>query len=376
MAGILLPSLLKFRMADDVPLALYLPAGLFLKPDPKISIEVKLPDMKQIGVSVSNWEVMEKMKVLVLPEVFVSLRVINYTREVIHFEGEFESTRVMRKVILLIDGKSIKLSGFPDLLKVRAKLKDVPHPTKQQWEDYFSERGMESFDDERPGERPDTIVVKDLPVKWFASRTSEGQPCPRILTQAFQKFGRVREVGIYQSTPAERKKSFSSFGPGMKGLHFEAYIQYEKYSALCNAMSSLQGMKLIRLEEGGNDATAIVTVDFDRNAYLSDRNIRKRLRAEERRRKEQLEEEREEEEQRRREEREKEEKRRLEEEERAQKRARKLKEKQMKKAEQARIVAELKAVAASRREEAQQLLGVLLAGAAEARYAMADVHTR
>ncbi len=353
-------------MADDVPLALYLPAGLFLKPDPKISIEVKLPDLKQVGVSVSNWEVMEKIKVLALPEVFVSLRVINYTREIIHFEGEFESMRVMRKVILLIDGKAIKLSGFPDLLRVRAKLKDVPYPSKQQWEEYFNERGMESFDDERPGERPDTILIKGLPIKWFVSRTSEGQPCPRILTQAFLKFGRVREVGIYQSIPVSHR-SFSSFGPGMKCLHFEAYIQYEKYSAFCNAMSSLKGMKLFRLEEGGNDATAIVTVDFDRNAYLSDRNIRKRLRIEERRRRERLEEEKEEEEQCKRVEREQEEKRRLEEEEKAKKRAKKMKEKQMRKEEQARIVAELKAVAASRREEAQRLLGVLLAGAAEAR---------
>lgn len=354
-------------MADDVPLALYLPAGLFLKPDPKISIEVKLPDIKQLGVSVSNWEVMEKTKILALPEVFVSLRVLSYTREVIHFEGEFESTRVLRKVILLIDGKSIKLSGFPDLLKVRARVKDVPHPTKQQWEDYFGDRGMESFEDERPGERPDTMVVKGLPVKWFISRTSESQPCPRILTQAFQKFGRVREVGIYQSSRSDSSRSFSSFGPGTKGLHFEAFIQYEKYSAFCNAMISLKGMKLIRLEEGGNDATAVIHADFDRNAYLCDRNIRKRLRAEERQRKVREEEEKVEEEQKKKEEEAEEERKKKDDDKRTLKKARKLEEKQKKKEEQTRIVAELKAVAATRREEAQRLLSVLLAGAAEAK---------
>ena len=354
-------------MADDVPLALFLPAGLFLKPDPKISIEVKLPDIKQMGVSVSNWEVMEKIKILALPEVFVSLRVISYTREVIHFEGEFESTRIMRKVILLIGGKSIKLSGFPDVLKVRARMKDVPHPTKQQWEDYFAERGMESFEDERPGERPDTMVVKGLPVKWFISRTSESQPCPRILTQAFQKFGRVREVGMYLFSRSESSRSFSSFGPGTKGLHFEAFIQYEKYSSFCNAMTSLKGMKLIRLEEGGNDVTAIIHADFDRNAYLCDRNIRKRLRAEERRMKVQEEEDKVEEKQKKEEEKVREERKKKDEDERTQKKAKKMEEKQKRKEEQARIVDELKAVAATRREEAQRLLSVLLAGAAEAR---------
>ena len=352
-------------MADDVPLALYLPAGLFLKPDPRVTIEVKLPAEKQVGVSISNWEVMEKIKVLSLPECFASLRVVSYTRDVIHFEGELESTRAMRKIILLINKKSIKLSGFSDLLKVKAYQKEVPHPSKQEWEDYFADRGMRSFDDERPGERPDTMHVRGLPVKWFISRTSEGKPCPRILTQAFQKFGQVREVDM--ATSADSSQHFSSFGPGSKALHFEAFIQYEKYSAFCNAMQSVKGMKLIRLEEGGKEGMAIIQADFDRSRYLSDRNIRRRRKAEERQRRAQEEQEREELERQREEEREREKLRMQAEEEKAQRKAEKLQAKQKKKEEQAMLVAELKAAAMNRREEAQRLLSVLLAGAAEAK---------
>lgn len=55
------------------------------------------------------------------------------------------------------------------------------------------------------------------------------------------------------------------------------------------------------------------------------------------------------------------------EEERARKRARKLEEKKKKKRQQAVLAARLKAIAVCRREEAQRLMGVLLAGAAEAR---------
>ena len=352
-------------MADDVPLALYLPAGLFLKPDPRVSIEVKLPDMKQVGVSISNWEVMEKLKVLSLPETFASLRVVNYSRDVIHFEGELESMRAMRKVILLIDKKSIKLSGFSELLKVKAAQKEVPHPSKQEWEDYFADRGMRAFDEERPGERPDTIHIRGLPVKWFVSRTSEGSPCPRILTQSFQKFGRVREVDI--SSSPDSSQHFSSFGPGSRALHFEAFIQYEKYSAFCNAMQSIKGMKLIRLEEGGKEGMAIIQTDFDHSSYLSDRHIRKRRKAEERQRRAREEKERQELERQREEEREREKLKLKADEEKAQRRAEKLQVKQKKKEEQAMLVAELKAAAVSRREEAQRLLSVLLAGAAEAK---------
>lgn len=351
-------------MAEDVPLALYLPAGLFLKPDPKVTIEVKLPDMKQMGVSVSNWEVMEKIRVLSLPEVYVSLRVVNYSRDIVHFEGELESVKSLRKVLLLIDKKSIKLSGFSDTLKVKVQQKEVPHPSKQEWEDYFADQGMDVFDDERPGERPDTLHIRGLPAKWFISRTSDGGPCQRVLTQAFQKFGRVREVGIYEPTP--ETSSFSSFGPGMRvALHFEAFIQYEKYSAFCNAMQSLKGMKLIRLEDGGKEGMAIIQADFDRGAYLSSRNIRRRRRAEERQRKIEEEKERRENEKLKKEEVQQEELKKKAEEERAVKKALKLEAKQKKRDEEARLVAELKAVAVSRREEAQRLLRVMLAGAAE-----------
>ena len=226
---------------------------------------------------------------------------------------------------------------------------------------------MEVFDDERPGERPDTIHVKGLPLMWFTSKTSEGSPCPRILTQAFQKFGRVREVGIYEPSLSENSKRFSSFGPGSRAPHFEAFIQYEKYSAFCNAMQSLKGMKLIRLEEGGKEGVAIIQTDFDRSAYLSDKNIRRRHKYEERQRRAEEEEERRREEKSREEDRKKEELKKIADEEKAARKAKKLEAKQKKKEEQAMLVAELKAVAVSRREEAQRLLSVLLAGAAEAK---------
>ena len=288
-ASIRVYNLSATEMADDVPLALYQPAGLFLKAESKIFIQVKLPEIRVSGVSVSNWEVMEKIKSLTKPEEFQTLRVVNYTRELIQFEGEFETLKSMRKVVLLLNGKSMKLTGFSELLKIRAKQAEPPYPTKNEWEDYFMDRGVPTFDDAKPGERPDTVRIKGLPVKWFTSKLSEGKPCPRVLTQAFQKFGKVRQVGMYDPSSTEQQaNSFSSFGPGsgLRFLQFEAYIQYEKYSAFCNAMNSLKGMKIIRLESGGNEAVTRITVDFDRTAFLSERNIRKRRHAEERRKQE------------------------------------------------------------------------------------------
>ena len=356
-------------MADDVPLAFYLPAGLFLKPDAKICIDVKLPEIKVSGVSISNWEVMEKIKILVRPEQFTSLRVVHYSREVINFEGEFESMRAMRKVVLLLHGKVIKLSGFSDFLKLKARPYQPPYPTEKSWGGFFTDRGVETFDEGKPGERPDTVLVRGLPVKWFTSRTSEDKPCPRVLTQAFQKFGPVRQVGIVElQTSQSQSNKFSSFGPGSGALHFDGYVQYDKYSSFTNAMSSLKGMKILRLEDGGREAVALIGVDFDRGGFLSERNIRKRRRQEERRRLEREEQKRKEDEEKRKVELQEEAQRQAEEETKAVKRARKLEEKRKRKQQRALLVAHLKAIAVRRRQEAQRLLSVLLAGAAEARF--------
>ena len=277
-------------MADDVPLAFYLPAGLFLKPEARVWIEVKLPEIKESGKSISNWEVMEKIKALSMPVEFACLRVSNYSRELIQFEGELDSVRNLRKIVLLLHGKSMKLSGFSELLKLKAKQLTSPQPTKAEWEEFFQSRGVSTFEDGRPGERSDTLKIGGLPVKWFTSKTSNGRPCLKALAQAFQKFGAVSQVGVYDPTAAavlgRKEEKFSSFGPGSRLFYFEAYIQYEKYAGFNNAVIALKGMSLLRLEDGGKEAVARVTVDFDKTAFLSERNVRKRRRAEERRREE------------------------------------------------------------------------------------------
>ena len=365
-------------MAEDIPTSFYQPSNLFLKADAKVFMEVKLPEIKVAGVTVSNWEVMEKIKNLANPEVFQTLRVANYTREVIQFEGELESLKSTRKVVLMLNGKSIKLSGFSETLKLRARQAEMPFPTKEEWDEYFAQRGLSSFDESKPGERPDTIRIRGMPVKWFTSPESEGKPCPNVLTKAFQKFGKVRQVGIYDpsSTLGEGGNSaFSSFGPGGSTfLHFEAYVQFEKYEGFCSAMHDLKGMKLMHVDEAGKESVARVTIDFDKAGFLSERNIRKRKQVEEDMKREALEKQRKLEEEKLAEEKKKEEQLKAEEELKAQKKLQKIEEKRLKKEQQATLAATLKAIASQRKMEAQRLLKVLLAGATEARYQVSDIH--
>lgn len=48
------------------------------------------------------------------------------------------------------------------------------------------------MDEMKPGHRPDTIHIKNLPVKWFGG----DRPRPNVIIQAFGVFGEIRRFYI------------------------------------------------------------------------------------------------------------------------------------------------------------------------------------
>lgn len=93
--------------------------NLFLKPIARMTVSVALPQLKLPGKSISNWEVMERVKAMVAPEQFSVLRISKSTMDFIRFEGEVENRAVVKGLLGRLDGKTIKLSGFTDVLKVK-----------------------------------------------------------------------------------------------------------------------------------------------------------------------------------------------------------------------------------------------------------------
>jgi len=53
--------------------------GLYVKPVAKLNISVQLPQLKSPGASISNWEVMEKLKKMIKPDSFLVLKVFFIT---------------------------------------------------------------------------------------------------------------------------------------------------------------------------------------------------------------------------------------------------------------------------------------------------------
>lgn len=239
---------------------LFEPQGLFLKPVAKLNISVQLPQLKTPGNSISNWEVMEKLKRLIKPDQFIILKVAKSTLEFIRFEGEIENRSKLKVLMSRLDGQTIKLSGFPDSLKVRAAEAKVSFPTRHTWDSYF--RDAKHMNEMKPGERPDTIHFKDLPSRWFANRKDgdESKPSEFILKKVCETFGEVRRVHIPMLDPYTREtNSIQTFSFG-RDLTFEAFVQYQEYIGFVKAMTAMRGMKLMYKGEDGKALTANIKV--------------------------------------------------------------------------------------------------------------------
>ncbi|KAF7663265.1 hypothetical protein LDENG_00214560 [Lucifuga dentata] len=329
-------------IVHDVTEAVCLSAeyNLYLKPIAKMTISVALPQLKLPGKSISNWEVMERVKAMVAPEQFSALRISKSTMDFIRFEGEVENKAVVKSLLSRLDGKSIKLSGFTDVLKVRAVENKVDFPTRHDWDSFF--RDAKDMNETLPGERPDTIHLEGLPCRWFSQKDSQfpDRPSEEVLTTVFQMFGKVRNTDIPMLDPYREEmmdKNFNTFSFGGH-LNFEAYVQYQEYCGFSKAMDTLRGMKLMLKGDDGKAVACNIKVTFDTSKHLSEIALKKRIverlklqelerQREEQKRREKEEEERRKEEERKQKEQEEEEKERRKE-ERLRKREQKLREKE------------------------------------------------
>lgn len=254
--------------------------GLYLKPITKMSISVALPQLKQPGKSISNWEVMERLKAMVQHHQFSTLRIAKSTMEFIRFEGEVENKSLVAAFLACLDGKTIKLSGFSDILRVRAAEFKLDFPSRHDWDSFF--RDAQDMNETLPGERPDTVHLEGLPCKWFARRDAgpgaAEKPSEEVLVRVFERFGAIRHVDIPMLDPYREEmtgRNFHTFSFGGH-LNFEAYVQYREYAGFIQAMSALRGMKLMFKGEDGKAVACNIKVTFDSTKHLSDASIKKR----------------------------------------------------------------------------------------------------
>ncbi|XP_044739604.1 A-kinase anchor protein 17A [Chrysoperla carnea] len=268
--------------SDAIPL--YLPQQLYLKPIARMHITVQLPTNIKADNTVSNWEIMEKLRNMIKPDEFCILKVATSSIEFIRFEAEIEDRAKLKRVIEHLSESTIKLKGYSENLKVRAVETKLDFPSRHSWDSYF--RDATNMDEMKPGERPDTVHISNLPIKWFLSKHAtkrlddeSSKPSENLLHRIFSKFGDIRFVDIpicdpYRSKMKAHMSGMQTFSFDQE-LFFEGYVQYRDYISFVRAMDAFHNMKLLRKE--GDKAYAVnIKVDFDKTKHLSDASIRRR----------------------------------------------------------------------------------------------------
>jgi len=263
---------------------LFRPQRLYLKPIARINVSVQLPQLKKSGAKISNWEVMEKIKEMARPFTFPVFKVSKSSLEFIRFECEIENYSSMENVLAKLDMKTVKLSGFTDLLKVRAAEAKMPFPTRVDWDSFFREN--KEMNEMKAGERPDTIKLENMPCKWFVnyndkSGLASDKPSEFVLKKAFSTFGEVRIVDIPMLDPYRHKMKKSvagmqtfSFG---QDLVFDAFIQFKEYIGFVKCMNAMKGMKLCYKDRDSEKAwTSNIRVDFDKTKHLAESSSKQR----------------------------------------------------------------------------------------------------
>ncbi|KAH8025668.1 hypothetical protein HPB51_010752 [Rhipicephalus microplus] len=257
------------------------PLGLYLKAIARLNVSIQLPQMKTPGRSISSWEVMEKLRQTIKPDEFTTLKISKTTLDFIRFEGEVENRGALKAVVARLDSSTVKLSGFPENLRVRAAEAKVPFPTRHDWDSYF--RDAKGMDEMKPGERPDTIYVQvrayrasGLPTNdvMLIGPASNWSVKPLVGQGSFGgwTFPCSTHTRRTLRRPVGRISTFSF----SQELTFDVYVQYMEYMGFVKAMDSLRGMKLMLKTPEGRAFTANIKVDFDRSRHLSEESIQRR----------------------------------------------------------------------------------------------------
>uniref|UniRef100_A0AAF5Q018 A-kinase anchor protein 17A n=2 Tax=Wuchereria bancrofti TaxID=6293 RepID=A0AAF5Q018_WUCBA len=268
-------------MADELE-PLCIPVGLYVKPSARMTVTVCLPPLKQPGQSISNWDLMEKIKKAVSPIELSSIRVMTSTIELVRFEAELPNRKILAKVIKALDGYTLKVMGFFEPLKVRAAEAKSDFPTRHDWDEFF--RNSDNMNELEPGERPDTIYLAKMPSNWFkeCGSSDDSMPNEHVLQNVFERFGTVRCVDIPVCDPYRRKMSSKISGIRTTGFSFgqevlfEGYVQFVEYISFVRAMDFLRNKKLVKKMSDDRIFEAAIKVDFDKSKHLSNKNIHKR----------------------------------------------------------------------------------------------------
>ncbi|XP_059062050.1 A-kinase anchor protein 17A isoform X2 [Achroia grisella] len=223
---------------------------------------------------------MEKFRKMVQPDAFSLLKVSKHSSEVIRFDAELENRGKLERVMSRLDNRVVQLNDYPDSLKVRVSEAKCDFPSRHSWDSFF--RDSTDMDEMKPGERPDTIHIENLPIRWFVhekDHDDDAPPSESLFRKVFEKFGSIRQVDIPAADPFRMQMKTTMRGittpPQDSALYFNGYVQFSEYVGFVRCMDALRGRKLLRKRDDLSEWCGI-RVDFDKTKHMTDAAVKRR----------------------------------------------------------------------------------------------------
>eukprot|EP00735_Rhodelphis_limneticus_P015063 TRINITY_DN9213_c0_g1::TRINITY_DN9213_c0_g1_i1::g.12489::m.12489 TRINITY_DN9213_c0_g1::TRINITY_DN9213_c0_g1_i1::g.12489 ORF type:complete len:341 (+),score=31.08,RD3/PF14473.1/4.3e+03,RD3/PF14473.1/0.14 TRINITY_DN9213_c0_g1_i1:45-1025(+) len=137
-----------------------------------------------------------------------------------------------------------------------------------------------TFESLPPGKRPDTIIVRRLPQRWFAREDNRDQIDESALREIFETLCRTlfpeksNDIFVrYIHTVPTRKDETDEVSSMLSQLDFDVYVQFFTFEAFCEVVRTLCGRVLVK---EGAKRHCRYTVEYDRSSYFfgKDRDVR------------------------------------------------------------------------------------------------------
>ncbi|XP_004498993.1 uncharacterized protein [Cicer arietinum] len=159
-----------------------------------------------------------------------------------------------------MNGIELNLQGVRFTLSVAVPHSDHFESMKKNWEEFYAFQNLNrSFRRE-----PDTIVISNVPSRWFAEPRVSSKPSMLVTHTIFSKFGKIRNLNVAEDDYSGKDANEDS-GDLVSGLYCKIVVQFEKYQDFHDALRVLCGRSL---QKQGSRLKADYEVTWDKDGFF------------------------------------------------------------------------------------------------------------
>ncbi|KAG8099529.1 hypothetical protein GUJ93_ZPchr0013g35599 [Zizania palustris] len=162
-------------------------------------------------------------------------------------------------------GIELNLEGVKFRMSVEIPPSDDFRAMKKSWENFYASELLSSRNPVRKiAKRPDTIVVRGVPSRWFAETRISSNASTLVTHTIFSALGKIRNLNISSDDEWGAKQDGTN-KEIISGLNCKVWVQFENFDDFNSAMKALCGHSL---EKEGSRLKVDYEVTWDREGFF------------------------------------------------------------------------------------------------------------